>query len=88
LKAVQNTLNVSHTSRKEPSNVANHAILLIGESHAKGITERLATQLRSSIRCTGYVKPNADLNTITSAGITEVKTLNKNYVIIYGYCQE
>jgi hypothetical protein len=80
LKAVQ---NVSHISRKKPANVENHAILLIGDSQARGITERLATHLRSSYRCTGYVQPNADLNTITSTGISEVKTLTKNYVIMY-----
>jgi hypothetical protein len=66
-------------------NVENHTILLIGGSHARGITERLATNLRSSYCCTGYVKPNADLNTLTSTRISEVKTLNKNDdVIIYG----
>jgi hypothetical protein len=35
--------------------------------------------------CTGYVKPNTDLNIITSTGTFEVKTLDKNYVVVvYG----
>jgi hypothetical protein len=38
-----------------------------------------------SYHCTGYVKPNADLNIITSSGSLAVKTLDKNdIVIIYG----
>jgi hypothetical protein len=35
--------------------------------------------------CTGYVKPNSDLNITTSTGTLEVKTLDKNDdVIVYG----
>jgi hypothetical protein len=35
--------------------------------------------------CTGHVKPNANLNIITRTGISEVKTLDKNVVVIvYG----
>jgi hypothetical protein len=60
-------------------------ILLIGDSHARGISERLVSYLGSSYHCTGYVKPNADLNIITSSGSLAVKTLDKNYVVIvYG----
>jgi hypothetical protein len=60
-------------------------ILLIGHSHARGISERWASYLGSSYHCTGYVKPNADLNIITSSGSLAVKTLDKNdVVIVYG----
>jgi hypothetical protein len=71
--------------KKESTSSKNHTILLIGDSHARGISERLASYLGSSSSCTGYVKPNADLNIITSTGISKVKTLDKNDVIIvYG----
>jgi hypothetical protein len=54
-------------------------------SHARGILQRLASYLGPYYYCTGYVKPNADLNIITRTGILEVKTLDKNDVVIaYG----
>jgi hypothetical protein len=34
-------------------------------NNARGISERLASYLGPFDHCTGYVKPNADLNTIT-----------------------
>jgi hypothetical protein len=41
--------------------------------------------LGSSYQCTGYVKPNADLNIITSTASLAVKNLDKNDdVIVYG----
>jgi hypothetical protein len=58
-------------------------ILLTGDSHARGISERLVSYLGPYYYCTGYVK--ADLNIITRTGISEVKTLDKNdVVIVYG----
>jgi hypothetical protein len=41
--------------------------------------------LGSSYRCTGYVKPNADLNIITTTGTSEVKPPDKNHVVIIYY---
>lgn len=81
---------VSHSAKiscvkKESSSSKKHTILLIGDSHARGISERLASYLGPFYHCTGYVKPNADLNIITSTGTSEVKTLDKNdVVIVYG----
>jgi hypothetical protein len=59
-------------------------ILLIGDSHARGISERLASYLGPFYHCTGYVKPNADLDITTSTETLEIKTLVKNDVIVYG----
>jgi hypothetical protein len=81
---------VSHSAKisctnKESSSLKKHTILLIGDSHARGISERLASYLGPFYHCTGYVKPNADVNIITSTGTSEVKTFDKNYdVIVYG----
>jgi hypothetical protein len=54
---------VSHSAKiscvkKESTSSKNRTILLIGDSHARGISERVASYLGSSYRCTGYVKPN------------------------------
>jgi hypothetical protein len=83
-KVVSHSAKISYI-KKESTSSKNQTILLIGDSHARGISERLASYLGSSYHCTGYVKPNADLNIIISTGISEVKTLDKNdVVIVYG----
>jgi hypothetical protein len=71
--------------KKEFSSLKKRTILLIGDSHTRSISERLVSYLGPYYYCTGYVKPNADLNIITRTGILEVKTLVKNDVfIVYG----
>jgi len=47
--------------RNRPKTPKKHSVLLLGDSHIRGIAERLAIKLRSSFRTIGYVKPNADL---------------------------
>jgi hypothetical protein len=50
-----------------------------------GISERLVSYLGPFYHCTGYVKLNGGLNIITSTGTLEVKTPDKNdVVIVYG----
>jgi hypothetical protein len=83
---------VKITHVKKSLGLKKHSILLAGDSHARGISERLVSYLGSSYHCTGYVKHYADLNIITSTGSLDVKTLDKNYVVIsiwrcHGYCQ-
>jgi hypothetical protein len=64
-KATTNTLKVHKALRAQsnrPKTPKKHSVLLVGDSHIRGVTERLAIKLRSSfrtIRC--YVKLNADL---------------------------
>jgi hypothetical protein len=60
--------------KKNSSSLKKHTILLIGDSRARGISERLASYLGPFYHCPGYVKPNADINIITSTGTLEVKT--------------
>jgi hypothetical protein len=75
---------VSHSSRlpgvkKGSTSSKKYTILLLGDSHARGISEKLAEYLGCPYRCTGYIKPNADLHIITSTGISELKNL-----VLYG----
>ena len=56
----------------------------MGDSHIRGVAERMAIKLRSSVRTIGYVKPNAYLNNITSTMKSEIKNLSKNDVVLCG----
>jgi len=54
----------------------------VGDSHIRGGAEGLAIKLKSSFHTIGYVKPNADLNSIKLTLKSEVKGVSKNDVVV------
>jgi NADH:ubiquinone oxidoreductase subunit K len=59
-----------------------HSVLLVGDSHIRGVAERLAIKLRISYRTIGYVIPNAYRSNITLIVKSEIKNLSKNDVVV------
>jgi hypothetical protein len=74
--------NTSRVQRKRPNISKKHSILLVGDSHIRGVAERLSFKLGSSFHTIGYVKPNANLNHITSLVKSELKNLSKGDVVV------
>jgi hypothetical protein len=75
-KATTNILKLHKAlsaQRNRPKTPKKRSVLLVGDSHASGVAERLAIKIRSSFRTTGYVKQNADLNNTTSTVKSEIK---------------
>jgi hypothetical protein len=64
------------------SSLPKHRTLIIGDSHARGCAERLSDHLGHSFSVTGYVKPNADVETITTTTKSECENMTNNDVII------
>jgi hypothetical protein len=66
-----------------------HSVLLVGDSHIRGPAERLAMKLRSFFCTIDYVKPNANLNNITSPMKSEIRNLSKSDVVeLFGCTQD
>jgi hypothetical protein len=59
-----------------------NTVLLVGDSHIRGVAVRLSFKLGLFFHTIGYVKPNANLNNITSSVKSEVKNLSKSYVVV------
>jgi hypothetical protein len=76
---VHNTLRVQS---KRPNTSKKQSVLLVGDSHISGVAERLSFKLGSSFCTIGYVKPNANLNHITSLVKSEFKNLSKSDVVV------
>ena len=84
-KTTTNTTKVHNTlrmQRKRPVTLTKHSVLIVGDSHTRGIAERLLTKLGSSFHIIGYVKPNANLKHITSSVKLELKNFNKHDVAV------
>jgi len=69
-----------HVQRNRPKSPKKYSVLLVADSHIRGIAERLAIKLRSSFHTIGYIKPNANLNKITSSMKSEIRNLSKSDV--------
>jgi hypothetical protein len=64
-----------HTSKK-------HSVILMGDSHVRGIAERLSINLGSSFNTTGCVKRNTTLSYIMSSEISALSELSKSDVVV------
>jgi hypothetical protein len=83
-KATTNILKVHkalHVQTNRPKTPNKHSVLLVGDSHIRGAAERSDLKLRSSFCTIGYVKPNEDLNNITSPMKSEIRNLSKSDVV-------
>jgi hypothetical protein len=56
-------------------------VFLVADSQIIGVAVRLAV-LRYSFRTIGYVKPTADINSITSTVKSGIKDVSKNDVLV------
>jgi hypothetical protein len=59
-----------------------HKILITGDSHVRGCSNKLVNLLGSSYSVTGISKPNADLKAVTSSINIRFGELNKKDLII------
>lgn len=57
-------------------------IILIGDSHVRGCSEKLVNHLGSSYNITGISNPNADLKPITSTINMRLENLMKKALVI------
>jgi len=76
---------------KEPVTRKQHAlqthiqnkILLLGDSHIKGLAERMSSSLGNSFNVIGITKPNANIKGITSPNDSSPVNLTKQDMIIF-----
>jgi hypothetical protein len=64
------------------SKSTNHKILLIGDSHLRGYSEMMKSQLNNQFHISGFTKPGADARTILPSGPSMDSTshyTNSNY---------
>jgi hypothetical protein len=88
LKDPLTTTNSDVTRRQIVSNKRavpskkKHKIIVLGDSHVKGLSENISNGLDSSYSVMGVPKPNADLGATTSPSHFKTDNFSKNDVII------
>jgi hypothetical protein len=67
------------TSKKTVTSACRrHKILIIGDSHIRGLSEKISNSLDDSFSVTGVTKPNADIETVTSPLHLKTENFKKN----------
>jgi hypothetical protein len=61
-----------------------HKVLILGDSHVRGCSERLADILGSGFTVTGISKPNANMSAIGDFRYLRTEKLSKSDVIVCG----
>jgi lysophospholipase L1-like esterase len=63
--------------------VSPQKLIIIGDSHARGLSSRLKGSLTDDFQVIGYVKPGAAIVTLISSAKRDIANLNKNDVIVF-----
>jgi hypothetical protein len=60
---------------------SEHKIMILGDSHVRGLSDKLKDTLNDKFEVIGYTKPNCDI-TSTNSAKGSISTLTKNYVLV------
>jgi hypothetical protein len=76
-------VKLNTTKKTVTSLCRRHKILIIGDSHVRGLSEKISNCLDDSFSVTGITKPNADIEAITSPLHPTTKNLTREDLIIF-----
>ena len=76
-------MNLNSTRKTVILACNKHKILIIGDSHVRGLAEKISNHLDDSFDVCGITKPNADIESITSPIHLKTEHLTKGDLIIF-----
>ena len=79
----QGKRNLNLINKIAKSERRKHKILIIGDSHVRGLSERIMDHLDDSYSVFGISKPNANIAAITSQTNLKVENLTKDDIVIF-----
>lgn len=77
-----NTHKLINKQVYDAANKKKHKIILIGDSHVRNCSEKLANLLGNSYNVVGIFKPNADLKAVTFTINMRLENLMKKALVI------
>jgi hypothetical protein len=60
-----------------------HKIVIISDSHAQGSASNVKHNLNDNYRCSGFVRPGANIDTLTSSVMEDIKHLTNNDINVF-----
>ncbi|PNF30585.1 hypothetical protein B7P43_G09959 [Cryptotermes secundus] len=68
---------------KKVGNKRNHKIVIIGDSHSRGLAKEVKHQLDKNFEVIGFVKPGAGTEKIVKSGMSDIAKLTKSDVVVF-----
>ena len=66
-----------HNLKNDTQTTVNHKIIILGDSHARGLSSNVKNNLDDNYNVCGFVKPGINITTQTSSKIGDTKLFNK-----------
>jgi len=72
-------------NRRNPKNEKekNRKLILLGDSHARGLSGKLKDILREKYEVIGYTKPNCSIKSLTVSAQTDIAKLANNEILFF-----
>ena len=81
--SLQNRVMLNTSKKTVTSAHRRYEILIVGDSHVRGLSKKVCNCLEGSFSVTGITKPNADTEVITSPLHLITNKLTKKYLLIF-----
>jgi hypothetical protein len=76
--------NVNHKVKSSAQQNKGHKIVIIGNSHARGCASTVKHNLNDSYKSSGFVKPGANIATLTSSATGDIDHLTNKDNCFWG----
>jgi len=75
--------NVCHKPKSSSQQNNEHKITIISDSHAQGSASNVKHNLNNNYRSSGFVRPGANIDMLTSLATEDNKHLMNNDIIVF-----
>jgi hypothetical protein len=77
------TKHTRHNLKKDTQTTVDHKIVILGDSHARGLSSNVKNNLDDNYSVCGFVKPQVNITTQISSMAADINLLTKNDLIIF-----
>jgi hypothetical protein len=77
------TRNICQKPKSSSQQNKEHKIVIIDDSHARGSISNVKHNLNDNYRCSGFVRPGANIDILTSSAMEDIKHLTNNDIIVF-----
>jgi hypothetical protein len=77
------TKNIHHNLKSNTQSIIDHKIRILGDSHVRGLSSNMKSNLDDNYSVCGFVKPGVNIATQISSMTVDINLLTKNDLIIF-----
>jgi hypothetical protein len=83
LSTIEACKGTTEVHRKKVGNKKNHKVVIIGDSHTRGLAKEVQYHLNKNFEVIGFVKPGAGAENIVNSAVSDIVNLSKSDVVVF-----